>query len=109
MSNELATGWVQDRCKNKALSVNTFNFRKIFSRFRKSLAAVTFCAALLLMLVLLPWLGFLDSSQDRLILGLPLPYFMVLLAAPFIGVAVLLVYLNASADIDRHTLEFENE
>ena len=85
-----------------------FLFKKL--KFgRPKLSLVTFLSAAILLLLAHPWLGLFSAMQDATVIGLPVSYAFLLLGVPLIGILVLIVHNTMAEDIDRHTLEFENE
>ena len=82
---------------------------RVLSQLRKNLRAVTYASAIGLFVLMSPWYLNVPYLEKSLLIGLPLSYFIALFIVPAIAVFVLITQKNTAEDIDRHTLEFENE
>ncbi|MGI9352029.1 MAG: hypothetical protein ACR2O3_10740 [Rhizobiaceae bacterium] len=69
----------------------------------------TFAVSALLVLINVPWIWKSGLWDGIVIIGLPVPYFLSLFLIPALMFLLLVIYTNVAEDIDRHTLEFENE
>ena len=108
MSKKLATGWIS----YSQLNENALRMKHLFDKIkasRQNLAWVTFAAALLLLFFAMPWYELFPSIGEMIIIGLPFSYVISLLVVPVVGVLLLILHNRQAEDIDRHTLEFENE
>ncbi|MEM9278532.1 MAG: hypothetical protein AAGA76_08150 [Pseudomonadota bacterium] len=82
--------------------------RKIRQRIR-NLRIVTAVIAILLAVAAFPWPWQFETWNQSIFIGIPLPYFLVLFVIPVFALLILIIHNNTAEDIDRHTLEFENE
>ncbi|MEM9331871.1 MAG: hypothetical protein AAGA53_11135 [Pseudomonadota bacterium] len=58
---------------------------------------------------ILPWPWYLNALAEAKFIGIPAPYFFSIFVVPVFLLIILVVHANLVEDVDRHTLEFENE